>query len=221
MKATINIATYPARYNSLLKTLESLKGQAEIRIYLNEYTEVPKELQEYTTHIGDNLTDNGKFFWANNKNEYYFTCDDDIIYPKNYVQDTLSKYRKGEVLTYHGRTLLGVGRHYYGGHRVYNCLRPLSKDIIIDVGGTGVMMHNTNEIRLDIAHSKDKCMSDLVASYQIAKGQMDIRCLAHPIGYFQYTENDSSIFDNHHKVPTRQNQIADEIYRVKYPSPFA
>jgi hypothetical protein len=221
MKATINIATYPARYNSLLKTLESLKGQAEIRIYLNEYTEVPKELQEYTTHIGDNLTDNGKFFWANNKNEYYFTCDDDIIYPPNYVADTLSKYRKGEVLTYHGRVLNGVGRHYYGGHQVYNCLRPLSKDIIIDVGGTGVMMHNTNEIRLDIAHSKDKCMSDLVASYKLALLGIPIRCLAHPMGYFQYTENEQSIFNEHHKEPIRQNQIADEIYRVKYPSPYA
>ena len=89
-KVTANIATQPKRFESLLETLESIDGQFdEIRLYLNNFSYVPDELKKYTTYIGDDLTDNGKFFWSNNEDEYYFTLDDDIIYPSDYVEKTL------------------------------------------------------------------------------------------------------------------------------------
>ena len=82
LKITANIATQPKRFEFLLQMLESIDGQFdEIRLYLNNFREVPKELEKYTCYIGRDLTDNGKFFWSNNRDEYYFTLDDDVIYP--------------------------------------------------------------------------------------------------------------------------------------------
>ena len=71
LKVTANIATQPHRFESLLKTLETIDGQFdEIRLYLNNFDYVPSELKKFTTYIGEDLTDNGKFFWSNNDNEY-------------------------------------------------------------------------------------------------------------------------------------------------------
>ena len=86
MKKTCNIATMPSRIDQLRLTLDSLRPQFdEIRIYLNEFTYVPSFVKEFTYFQGgENLTDNGKFYGLKDlkEDEYYFTLDDDIIYPR-------------------------------------------------------------------------------------------------------------------------------------------
>lgn len=217
MKVSINIATYPARFESLLKTLDTLKGQADIiRIYLNEYTEIPKELSQYYCVMGENLTDNGKFFWLNNATrEYYFSCDDDLLYPANYVKDTLQRMGDSPIVTYHGRIINKPNKDYYGGYRCYNCLRTVEQDLTIDVGGTGVMCINTNKFKCDIAFSEHKKMSDCVLSYAAALQRVPIKLLSHKQGYFGYTPQSQSIFDEQHKKPIQQNIYANKIYELK------
>jgi len=108
----INIATYPARFSHLMRTLESLEGQADvIRICLNEYKTIPEPLKKYDCFIPNkNLTDNGKFvFLPIKRREIYFSCDDDIIYPPDYVERTVSLINKYKcIVTYHGRLLQGL-----------------------------------------------------------------------------------------------------------------
>lgn len=198
LRVTANIATQPSRYQFLLQMLESIDGQFdEIRIYLNNYKYIPQELQKYNCYIGKDLTDNGKFFWSNNENEYYFTLDDDIIYPPDYVEKTLPLIQD-RIVTYHGRNLYGLNQPYYNNHRVYSFYKNLSKEVKLDVGGTGVMAFSTNNFKPNLWKSPNMKMSDLIISLEAAVYGLDIICLPresnwlNPIEYYNdgiYTEN--------------------------------
>jgi hypothetical protein len=165
-KVTANIATQPKRFESLLETLESIDGQFdEIRLYLNNFSYVPDELKKYTTYIGGDLTDNGKFFWSNNEDEYYFTLDDDIIYPSDYVEKTLPLIGD-RIVTYHGKILVGKNLGYYGKHKFYSYYKGLSKQKKIDIMGTGVSAFDTNVFKPNLWRTPNFKMTDLLISFE-------------------------------------------------------
>ena len=106
---SVNIATQPSRVEQLKKTVESLYNQVDvIRIYCNNFKEMPDlGLYDKIHYIGgSDLTDNGKFYPLKNisQDEYYLTCDDDIIYPPDYVEEMIKLIDFHEcIITYHGR----------------------------------------------------------------------------------------------------------------------
>lgn len=176
-KITANIATQPSRFESLLSTLDSIKGQFdEVRIYLNNYSNVPEELQSYTTHIGQDLTDNGKFFWSSNSNEYYFTLDDDIIYPPDYVEKTLPLIGD-RVVSYHGRRLTGLDKQYYDNHKVYIYNDELETERKLDVLGTGVMAFDTDYFTPTLWKTENHKMTDLLIALEAHMWNIPIVCL--------------------------------------------
>jgi hypothetical protein len=92
MKQTsANIATHAPRLESLRKTVDSLLPQVDVvRIYFNDATHQNGQRKTIKIHPVSghvNLTDNGKFYFLDHTepDEIYFTCDDDIIYPPDYV----------------------------------------------------------------------------------------------------------------------------------------
>ena len=177
LKITANIATQPKRFDFLLQMLESIDGQFdEIRLYLNNFREVPKELEKYTCYIGRDLTDNGKFFWSGNKNEYYFTLDDDVIYPPDYVEKTLPLIGN-RIATYHGRNLFGLNQPYYDNHKIYLFYKKLNKEVKLDVGSTGFMAFNTNLFTPHLWKSPNKKMTDLLVALEAAMYNIDLVCL--------------------------------------------
>jgi hypothetical protein len=175
-KITANIATHPVRYDSLLRTLKTIDGQFdEIRIYLNNFDFVPDELNKYTTYIGRDLTDNGKFFWCQNNNEYYFTIDDDIIYPPDYVEKTLPLIGN-RIISYHGKILVGKNRGYYDKHKAYMYYFGLRKERKLDVMGTGVSAFDTNFFSPNLWKTPNYKMTDLVISLEAHMCKVPIIC---------------------------------------------
>ena len=89
---TANMATMPERIDIALKAIDSIYDQVDlIRIYLNKFDKYPKDLidNKITLIIDEDLKSTGKFYWALEKNQYYFSIDDDLIYPNIVPQ---SKY---------------------------------------------------------------------------------------------------------------------------------
>lgn len=228
-KITANIATMPSRINILPKMIASIYDQVdEIRIYFNEMSKVPLaqlqklERPKIKIYTGDNLTDNGKFFFLHRKEcpEYYFTMDDDLIYPKDYVKTSIAALEnyKGCVITYHGRILRGTGLNYYRGHQTFRCLGNVPIDTMVDVPGSGVSAFDTEFIDPDkIYLSQHHCMSDLIFAEWLSDKEIDIVCLKHSLGWFGYLNPLTSIWESHNRKPTPiQNGIADKIYKKKY-----
>ena len=235
MKVSVNIATYKPRIEngSLERAIDSLIGQVdEVRVYVNELNYLPSNsinklliltCQEKVLTINgrDNLTDNGKFFFldAITEPEIYLTCDDDLIYPPDYVKrmvEAIEHYKC--IVSFHGRQLLGTGIDYYTGHKSFHCLHGVIHDEIVDVVGTGVCGFDTRYFHpKGLAFSPDQKMSDLIFSLEAAKQGKQMGVISHAPKWITHIDNKETIHSTESiKGTPRQNQIANEIFELKY-----
>ena len=150
------IATYPARKKSFLECIESLIDQVDnLLIYLNEYSEIPAEIKNHPLRkkiicIIDEeggRRAGGKFHWMNRVNGYYLTCDDDIIYPPDYVSKTVNSidaYHKKYVVGYHGITFNGLVANFTADRKsFYKFTEELTDNQQCHLIGTGVAGFHT------------------------------------------------------------------------------
>lgn len=207
----VGIATYdgPGRAKSLIQAINSLRGHgAKVFLYDNEKQKL-------------NLTDNGKFYGLTQLHGlpcYYFSCDDDLIYPPTYIPDMIAKIKEHKcIVTHHGRILTHEGVPYYKGHTRFRCLSDVEKDERVDVPGTGVTAFDTSYFNpTEIWKSPDQKMSDLVFALEAAKLNKKIMVLKHSTGYFKHAEIDLKNTTYHTQQGNpRQTQIADEILKLK------
>lgn len=208
MKVIIGIATTGTRQKSLEMTLESLRPQSD-HIFL------------YDNSVNPDKADNGKFWGLTQISEpcYYFSCDDDIIYPEDYVrQSILAIERHNCIVSYHGRILRGLNRPYYRGHTSFACLHTHPQTIEIDVAGTGVTGFRTDYFNpVGIHKAIDQRMSDLVFSLEAAKQGKKIMHIGHKGGWINYIEQPkgTTIYEMEVGKETRQTEIANEIFLLK------
>ena len=237
MRISANLATYPPRMHSLKQTVASIYDQVDvIRICFNGMTrdDVPEYLHdlEYRGYdnmgkiqmifLNQNLTDNGKFFMLDGlefqQPEYYFTMDDDIVYPADYVSKTIEAIKTyGTIITYHGRILLGTHRDYYRGHKSFHCLGDQKGNHRIDVCGTGVTAFDTRYFHpKGLASSPNQKMSDIIFSLEASKQGKQIGCIAHKQGWITDIKHEETIHQTESRNCGVQNQLADEIYTLNY-----
>jgi hypothetical protein len=230
MVTSVNIATQEHRLDTLKLTVESLYNQVDIiRIYLNDFKEIPKlpnPDNKITYTQGKDLTDNAKFYFLNYQaqNEYYFTVDDDLIFSEDYIKHTIDKIdRYNCIVTYHGRILQGLKKEYYRDHIAFLCLDTVeiegSEAIKVDVCGTGVTAFNTNYFHpKDLHLSEVKKMSDLVFSLEAASQGKTIGLFEHGKGWIKEAgAKDGGVFRYWQGKPhADQNRLADEIYKLNH-----
>lgn len=215
MLVTANFATWSARKDFIDRAVESVIDQVDIvRVYYNDY--VPKKRTDIIQYTGEDLTDRGKFYGIG-KNEIAFTCDDDLLYAHNYVESTLERMKDypSHVVSYHGRKLKGKGLNYYRGHEVYHCLIPLAEDKEIEIGGTGVMAFNTNDILPDILSYPQDKMADILMGLECKKKSVPIVCLKHNFNWLTVLTNKDSIYENQSMNCEEQNRLADELIDIE------
>lgn len=209
MKIVVGIATHSGREQTLNKTIDSLiKYVDDIWVYDNEK-------EPYNT------TDNGKFRFLEYFQSpiYALTCDDDIIYPPDYVDTLLEGVEKhGTICTFHGRKLRGLDLSYYRGHISYGFNRNCPLTCQIDVAGTGVSGWRTDQFNpIDLWKHEDKLMSDIIFSLEAAKKEVGITHLGHSGGWLtqQPIPLENTICGTQIKNEQRQIELANEIYRLK------
>lgn len=214
MKKIVAIATMEGREKFLLNTIQSLAGQVdEIRIYKNHKEEI-------------DYTDNAKFFFLKDYKEpvYYFTCDDDIIYPSTYIQDMIEGIEKHKcIVTHHGRLLSKANVSYYrGGHKCYRCTGLVNRSEFISVAGTGVTGFRTDYFNpTELYKAEHQKMSDIVFSLEAAKQDKKIRVLTHQKGYIvaQPVPTKDTIFGQHRANDSIQSALANEILKIQQSKP--
>lgn len=225
MQTSANIATMPERVQYLRKMIKTIAHQFDvIRVCLNGFDEVPGWFSEYPNLIGAipdvDLTDNGKFLPLTHlqEHEYFFTLDDDILYPEHYVGDTVTLIQTyGCIITYHGRLLRGMGLDYYRGHKFYSLVQPQDKVIEYDVCGTGVTAFDTRYFMpRGIALDHRQCMSDLLFSELAAMQGKKIGGATRPACWFKVMDVPGTIYERFARGNTaEQNRIADGIWKIK------
>ena len=156
----IGIASLPERVECLRDTVNSLLPQVDkIIVGLNNYTKVPNFLNhpKIEAYLLDNsLGDAAKFYKVDDyKDSYYLACDDDLIYPSNYVEYLISKCNQYKSpVGLHGAIMHHPVTSMYFNRTVFHCLEDVSTDTLVDYLGTGALCFDTNKTPIKFSDFK-------------------------------------------------------------------
>lgn len=158
-KSIVGIATWKPRMPTIYKTLESLTDQVdEIHVFLNEYDHVPEWLPKfenvyYHHENGKNYGPAAKFKFQNIADaDYYFTCDDDIIYPNDYIDKSIEFATKNPncLYSYHGSVLNKEFFNIIKNRKLHSYQDELEISTRVHIGGSGVMFWNLNFLKIPL-----------------------------------------------------------------------
>lgn len=166
------LAAIPSRESALERVVKSLIPQVDrVGVYLNNWEHIPEFLNHPKVVVarsqdhGD-LGDAGKFFWVDNHKGYYFSCDDDLVYPSDYVERIIKKiedYDYKAVIGWHGSVISDSFKDYYDpiDRRVfsYSVGRPF--DIDVHILGTGVLGFHTSTLKVHLKDFERPNMADI------------------------------------------------------------
>ncbi|HHQ4610536.1 TPA: hypothetical protein ACSP2B_002763 [Aeromonas veronii] len=190
----VSIATYPARKKSLMDTIESLIGQVDyLLLYLNEYTCIPDEisnheLREKIVCIIDEdgaRRAEGKFHWMHRIDGFYFTCDDDIIYPADYISKTIQAIElsgRKAVVGYHGVIFNDSVASFKGDRKFfYKFTEELRENKKCHLLGTGVLAFHTEIFNMVDTHLLHKYPFAVDPAFAVIckSNNIDMLCIGH------------------------------------------
>lgn len=211
---TAQIATIPDRVEMLEKTVESLLPQVDqLNVMLNGHKQAPKYLYrpKVTYYYLDNtLGDAAKFYGLKNVDGYIFTCDDDMVYPPDYVETmtkTLKKYYNSVIVAMHGRIMNDkpVSNSYTDRKKAFNCRADETLETYIDIGGTGAMAWHSSTFFPDYNRITKRNMADIwVAMFA---NEQNIKILHVPHKGFEYLHPEDTIWDEAYYNPGPQTDL--------------
>lgn len=162
-KVVVSLCSIPSRSKSLKKTIDSLKSQVDIiYLFLDGYESCPDFVKNnYKIRLikapeGSSPRDNAKFIPFNELKKslgefYYFTCDDDIVYPADYVNTHIRSLRVFDnkiVLGVHGVVVSENPRSYFKNRFIYHFEDDyLSDYALVNNLGTGTVAFHSSVIK--------------------------------------------------------------------------
>jgi hypothetical protein len=214
MKKSFNLATYPPRLGGLRDVINSIYNQADIiRVYLNEYTFIPDFLIDDKIEVAfglPNIKDTGKFYWADTfRSEYYFTIDDDVIYPKNYADNLIECLERNNVsvATVHGKIMSNKDKLPNTAIK-HQLINDQDKDIKVNYLGTGASVFDLRKIVITKDIFKTHGYTDEYLSVALMRLDVPIICARHKqIKIIKYEKN---LFSQ------RDNELAESILNINW-----
>ena len=218
----LGLATIPERLNTLERVLDRLYKQVDyIEIALNDFKKIPKILSKYSNVI-PNLTTNengdaNKFLNVEKySNDYYFSCDDDILYPLDYISTYIDAIDKNKsLITIHGsiippRKLLS---YYKGRTMKAHCLRTCEQHTV-HIPGSGVSGFHTSFLKLKYPnHFPVKNMADIFLGIQCQNQSVKCISIKHTEGWILggLNEGRKTIWDTHKNNDSVQTKYINSI----------
>lgn len=195
---TISLTSMAEREESLKQVIESLLPQADkINVFLHGYTSKPEFLNnekirtefdwEYSDH-----KDNDKFFFLKDiKSGYHIVVDDDLIYPKDFVQYMIKWCKK-----LGNKSIVGMGgrrikrlpiANYYLDSIQYSVFSEIEQPIELDVLLTCCICYNVKQVplKLDIS-SLEPFMSDIHLSLWAKANNVSMVAVSHSKDYLKH-----------------------------------
>lgn len=162
-KVVVSLCSIPSRAKSLEKTINSLKNQVDIiYLFLDGY-ESPPEFLKNNNKVrfikapeGDSPRDNAKFIPFNELKKilgefYYFTCDDDIVYPSDYVNThirSLNSFENQVILGVHGVIVAETPKSYFKNRFIYHFENDSLNDYaLVNNLGTGTVSFHSSVVK--------------------------------------------------------------------------
>lgn len=219
----VSLCSIPERAELLRQTLASLAPQVDaLHVYLDRYESIPDfvrdchpQVQVYLSHDYPGLRDNGKFlaFAAQTGDCYYFTADDDILYPPDYVASMIRRiehYGREAVIGVHGVLLPEEAEGYFSVYRkVLMFKRELEHDALVNNLGSGtVAFHSTLLRGLELEHFQESGMADLYLSVFCKQRNIPMIAIARPDDWLQELPSpNTSLYQEFSKADVQQSLL--------------
>lgn len=227
----VNVCSIPEREQTLERVLRGISRQCdEINVYLDRYTSIPGFLNKlgvpvkiYRSQDLPGLRDNGKFLTLSEISKdhtpaYYFTIDDDIDYPDDYVNSMIKHLNKFEnlvVIGVHGITLKDKPDGYFSQRRMVHAFtRPLEKYRYVNILGTGTVAFHTSAIKeFNLSEFEDSGMVDLFFAKSCIIRNIPQICVPRHESWLKEININSSptLFSEFKKDDSRQTKVLKSI----------
>lgn len=187
------LSSIPARIYALKDTIDSLYDQVDvIKVYLNGYGRPPlflkrDKIKVFRSSLTGDLGDLGKY---HEPEGIYFSCDDDLIYPPDYVNNTLKYLKKYKcIVSYHGKIFKSPITKFYVEGKGYHCLHNVDKDVEVHIPGTGVAAFDTKIFKFtsDEFDFQYRNMSDIHIGVMAKHKGVKVMCLKHKEGWIKHS----------------------------------
>lgn len=220
---TACLASIPMREAALSKTVASLIDQVDaLKIHLNGYTSIPLFLNNPKIEVvlGDNSRgDNSKFHWIDALNGYVFTCDDDLLYPPNYIQQMqrgIDAYRC--LVGASGSSFKETGplSSFLTGIAIHPLQREIQADTNADIVGTGTLGFHTEDLRLKFNDFVDFNMADISLLRIARRDKIPRKVIRHPDKWIVRSTNDHGIYEQNLADDSLETRKVNDILRT-YP----
>lgn len=182
------MATIEKRRENLPDVLGSLCPQLDhIYVYCNDYTP-DQELQQLYPNVtfvygGKDLGANGKFFFLDRPGGYYFSVDDDFIYPENYVERMVNAIQWGNgrvVACVHGSILPPKPDWYFERIQVFASREELKTLSRVNLPGTGAVAFRKELLNIPQGIFQGDVMCDLDLAIFCQRHEVPIVAIPRP-----------------------------------------
>lgn len=231
-KKVVGIATIESRKTSLLETVKSIYNQVDIiNIYQNGYKDVgfikdPSNKINIVSSLdtGIDKGDAGKFYFLDNFTDcLYFSMDDDLIYPDDYISrsiNSLIRSPEATIFTYHGKIFRPNAKDWFRDILInVRCTNEYGQEHDVQFGGTGVMFFDTSRFPLKFNDFKMPNMADVFVGLRALETLNRIRALAHDSGWISVTkaaQNDLIANSTIYRTRRRESVATQDLDESKY-----
>lgn len=184
-----SLVTTIEREKTLQTQLMSICFQVDtLYVTLNGFKKLPEYFNRFGNVIGicdpNNTTrDIAKLIISEEvESSFFFTFDDDLLYPENYVDVYLRKFEehgKNVIICLHGTILKSHWKMYYNDRKVIHYFQPLDRDLEFDLAGTATTAFHTDFLKIKFDEIWDYDIgSDLWLAYFAYKKNMPLISIA-------------------------------------------
>jgi len=212
---TAQLATIPEREELVKRTIDSLYPQVDkLNVMLNGWDHKPmmEDDELKFIHLNNSKGDAAKFHGLKKVKGYIFSCDDDLLYPRDYVRVMINKLQEHDnqvILTNHGRIMnpKPVSNSYTDRQAAFRCLGNVYEEHYLDIGGSGVMAWHSDYFFPDVDKVLIKNMADIwIAKFASEQG-CKILLNPHKEGWIKYLHPKWTIWDDHFPNPQEQTDL--------------
>lgn len=194
------VATLLNRKDALRETVISILPQVDkLIVYQNDYKEIFDFLKHEKIEVisaldtGIDMGDAGKFYRIRDFGDVnYFSVDDDLIYPPNYVitlLDFLARYDYKVIVSAHGRiSTPEVNSYYQDKLKVFHFGNEIDGLQEAHFGGTGVMAFNTQHVKISFADFKQPNMADVWMGLYAKENNIPILIVPHAANWISHSD---------------------------------
>lgn len=187
------MATVVGNETALRAGVVSLLPQVDrLYIYLNGFEKIPEFLNNnprVSCHIdtdGRKYGDAGKFWGLEQvRDGIYLTCDDDVIYPENYVEQMVAELAfagANSVVAVHGSLLLSPNNGYYkeAGRAVFHFRQALLRKRRIHIAATIACAFHTETVRMTLEDFEHPNMADIWLARYLQDNRIPVYAVPRP-----------------------------------------